>query len=93
VAVTGLAGRIDNHGERAVQVDHGAPLFAEKCLRRQRAHVALHVDGDPLPGSKMPRIALQRRAGCCIEKTLYSGHGSLGHMLNHDVQVFGAGIR
>jgi hypothetical protein len=93
VAVTGLAGRIDNHGKRTVQVDHGAPLFGEKCLRRQRAYLALHLDGDPLPGSKMPRIALQWRAGRYIEKTLYAGHGSLGHMLNHDVQVFSVGIR
>ena len=62
-SVKGLARRVDHHGEGAVQVAGGAPLAGEKVSRGQGSHFALHLDGDPLPGAKMPRIALGRRAG------------------------------
>jgi hypothetical protein len=39
-------------------------------LRRQRPYRALHLHGNPLPGAKMARIALRRRIGGDIEKTL-----------------------
>ena len=61
--VTGLAGGVDHHGEGVVQVDGGAPLVGEEVSRGQGSDCALHLDGDPLPGAKMARIALGRRAG------------------------------
>ena len=33
-------------------------------------NLALHLNGDPLPGAKMPCVALRRRGGGQIEKVL-----------------------
>ncbi len=74
LSITRLAGGVHHHGERPVKIVRHARFGGEECLRRERPHIALYLNRDPLPGAKMPRIALRRRVGGPIEKNLYAIH-------------------
>src|SRR5580700_4932948 len=65
-----LAARVNDHCESAVQIGRGARFLGEEILRSKRPDLALHPDGNPLPGLKMPRISFRRSAGGEIEKSL-----------------------
>lgn len=75
--VARLAGRVDHHREREIQVAGDPRFLREELLRHERPNLALDLNRDPLPGPKMPAISFRRRAGCQMEKTLEAIHGNI----------------